>query len=60
MASATLSWYPSTDPTTLRYHIWAGATSHVYDASGSPKDVGNVTQPPHLKSFVSLMWTAKM
>jgi hypothetical protein len=59
MASATLSWSPSPDPV-LGYHIWAGATPHVYDASGSPKDVGDVTQPPHLKSFVSLMWTAKM
>jgi hypothetical protein len=44
----------------LGYHIWAGTTSHVYDASGSPKDVGNVTQPPDRKSFVSLMWTAKI
>ena len=59
MASATLSWPPSPDPV-LGYHIWAGQTSHVYDAPGSPKDVGNVTQPPDLKSFVSLMWTAKM
>jgi hypothetical protein len=44
----------------LGYHIWAGQTSHVNDAPGSPKDVGNVTQPPDLKSFVSLMWTARM
>jgi hypothetical protein len=59
MASATLSWPPSPDPV-LGYHIWAGQTSYVNDAPGSPKDVGNVTQPPDLKSFVSSMWTAKM
>jgi hypothetical protein len=43
MASATLTWYPSSDPTVLGYHIRAGQTSHVYDAPRSPKDVGNVT-----------------
>jgi hypothetical protein len=47
MAVVTLTWNASIDPTTTGYHIWAGRTSRflggTYDATGSPKDVGNVT-----------------
>jgi hypothetical protein len=48
MAFATLTWYPSTG-TVDGYKIYADTTSHsgqpanLYDALGSPKDVGNVT-----------------
>jgi hypothetical protein len=43
MASVVLTWNASVDPSTTGYHIWAGRSSGVYDATGSPKDVGNVT-----------------
>jgi hypothetical protein len=47
MASIVLTWNASLDPSTTGYHIWAGRDSRflggTYDATGSPKDVGNVT-----------------
>jgi len=33
------------------YKIWARRSPFTYDAAGSPKDVGNVTQPPDQKAL---------
>ena len=42
-SNITLAWDANTEPDIAGYKIYAGRTTGVYDAAGSPKDVGNVT-----------------
>ncbi len=43
LGALLLSWLPNTEPDLAGYKIYAGRASGLYNASGYPIDVGNVT-----------------
>jgi hypothetical protein len=51
-----IQWTVNPEPNIVGYRIYCGATSGIYDASGSPKSVGTVTSAWFVVPTLGTTW----